>query len=260
MGSPEEHTESRGQYENAPLQRVPLSAVPLLNDFVHEIFYSAPEAASVKEKDHSKEDEIEIRYIPRRALRPDELALAYDVLEISQCYVDVQDDIHEEHDITVRFRRSRHHDSSNGEVQQHKEMLRMAYKQGSGEHRIEFQTKFRSTDERAPVFEDAWQQRTTRTITKTRYYFKHTLPNGNQCKIHYDLHHDCEDSAWNGFVRIEIEFDSPDDMHYAQEHPDSIPDYIGQPTRKYSGSSMTRGGPDVQAQKLIREFSTSAHN
>lgn len=255
MGSTEGCVESRRHNESTPIRRVPLSAVPLLSDFVQEIFYSAPEASSVKEKDHSKEDEIEIRYMPRRALQPDELAQAYDVLEISQCYVDVQDDIHNEHDITVRFRKSQHHLQSNGDVQQHKEMFRMAYKEGSGEHRIEFQRKFPSSDERAEEFNAAWEQRTTRTITKTRYYFKHMMLNGHMCTIHYDVHHDCEDPEWNGFIRIEVEFDSPDDMHFAKEHPESIPDYIGPSTRKYSGSSMTRGGPDVQAKKLISELS-----
>ncbi len=179
--------------------------------------------ASEASEGREREYEVERRFKPERTLSESELTEKSkgNFRDIAQAYIIALDRDREKK--TVRLRRT----SPEPEVGA---LLRIVHKAKvkNPAGRDEYQIKFPETDERASEFNKLWAKHKWHVLEKRRYYIRHTLPNGVECEIHYDVH--TGDGPLAGFVRIEVEFKNDEDEAYVRERhgkEDVLPDWIG---------------------------------
>lgn len=184
------------------------------------------------------EFECERKYLPARALSMEELERLSGghKREIEQCYVKTDQG-------TVRLRKTIHEGEEG-------ELYRVAHKAKIPDSagKMEYQAKFPPDSTHAQEFNALWEKHSWNIVEKTRYYIPWTLPNGNVCEIHYDIHHAKEGNPLNGFVRIEVELKSDEDAVYVEGyhgHQSVLPDWIGKDVtadEMYSGKEMAKKG------------------
>ena len=198
------------------------------------------------------EHEIERRYLPAKELTEEELLeLSGGIFDdIEQVYVAALDRDGDSED--VRLRRT---EDVSEEVMLHvvwKEKVKG--KTGKIEHPLEFS----EDDPDAKEFKTLWKRHWGTALNKRRFYIDHTLPNGNVCHIHYDVG---KGVAFEGKVRIEIEFDTPEDEKYVADRTKGgivrkgiLPDWIGNDVtddKRYNSKWLAEHGrwPDEEKKK-----------
>ncbi|MDP2648503.1 MAG: hypothetical protein Q8P19_01235 [bacterium] len=209
------------------------------------------------ESQATEEPEIECRF--KMAHRPSEEELAgCEVLDMSQTYVFASDKKKKPRRFRLRITAERTSDGAAVErlsiVYKHKEEgAAEKRKKGKGgivstERMLAFSRGDASWEEYASEFgrlslltAQGWKP-----VEKTRYAIKHTLPNGHECTIHLDMHH----GHLEGFGRVEVEFDTPEDAQKVREMhargESALPDWTGEDV-----TDDERYGSKMLAQKGI---------
>lgn len=196
------------------------------------------------------EYELEHRYEPSELLSEEELEQlsAGESLEIVQGYIKALD----ENGAPCKFRLRTTWQVDRSTNKQKNHLLRIARKtpvEGKKGKR-EVQAKFspdKSQD--ASDFTRFWNGhiRPSEKTHKTRYYIKHTLPNGHYCEIHYDIYHGRD---MEGMPRIEVEFKgdhADEDARYVRERgaKATLPKWIGNDVtddKSFGGSQIAKHG------------------
>lgn len=196
-----------------------------------------------------KEKELERRYRenPKHRLAKEQLK-QYETRHIRQKFVTVLDANGVE--VTFRLRITRQ-DGREGLL------YRIARKERTGTsfEKEERQVRFTptDTDPRTQEFLKLWRMEHTRTIERQRYYIDHTFPNTEppiKCQIHYE---EWLGGKEKGFVRIEIEFNSPEDEQYYSAHAKDegiLPEWIGKDVthdESYRAKNITKHGLPKEA-------------
>jgi CYTH domain-containing protein len=193
-----------------------------------------------------KQYELERRYLPKRLLSPEELA-KYQTLEIEQVYVGALNAEGQERN----FRLRRTWNEKDGI------MLRLARKrkvEGHPHARNESQKAFSENAPEAAQFNQLWARRKWDSVRKRRHYIPFGLPNGRKAEIHYDIH---PFYPLEGLVRIEIEFERPEDEAYVVQHAECLPEWIGRDVtndKAYGGTALAREGMPQGAQEIMEEL------
>lgn len=206
-----------------------------------------PLLSSVYEGDDvDSEYELERRYLPARPLSIPELEKLSKghTLEIRQGYLEALDDANEKYTFRLRVTNR----SGNRETTLYQVARKLGIKNSKA--RVEQQLKITPEDtDDAEDFGYLWNTQVdpSHVIWKTRYYIPHTLPNGHECEIHYDIHHG---ERFQEFPRIEVEFKSEaanEDHQYVLDNgPAALPDWVGEDVsddKKYGGRSLAKNGP-----------------
>lgn len=246
MASPDENPEKKKKKPTREAGREKKKSsekLTSINDF--------PTLVSILEDSEGveKEKELERRFTenPKHRL-PKEQLKQYETRHIRQKFVTVLDGNGVE--VTFRLRITR---------QEGEEGLlyRIARKERTGTSFEKEERQVRltptDTDPRTQEFLKLWRMDQTRTIERQRYYIEHTFPNTEPpitCQIHYE---EWLGGKEKGFVRIEIEFDNPEDEQYYSAHATDkgiLPDWIGEDVtfdENYLAKNITKRGLPKEA-------------
>ncbi len=206
-------------------------------------------------EDVDSEYELERRYIPAKYLSVEELEKLSggEKREITQGYIRA---LHQEGKPATFRLRVTVKEGEEGTLYRVAHKLKIERSRGRVERQLKIVPEDSDTDDSdagdsnsdADDFLDLWENEVSKSevISKTRYYIRHTLPNGHACEIHYDIHH----GRFQEFVRIEVEFigaTADEDHQYALDYgPEAcLPKWVGDDVtedQNYGGRALAENG------------------